>query len=249
VTGEARPEPLRWQSATIVAMTPLTSRVIGVVLAPEKPFAFRPGQHADVRLTAPDGYQARRSYSIVSAPEAGGRIELAIERLDEGEVSPFFHEVAQIGDTIEVRGPIGGHFVWDVSDGGPLVMIGAGSGVAPLMAMIRRRAAERADTPALLMLSASAWSETIFRAELLALHDRRDGFELVLTLTQEAPRRPVDHGRRIDGAMIAEALDRLSGPPRHAFVCGSNAFVETAAQGLIDAAVPAGIIRTERYGG
>jgi ferredoxin-NADP reductase len=249
VTGAARPEPLRWQSATIVEMTPLTSRVISVVLAPEIPFRFRPGQHADIRLTAPDGYQARRSYSIASAAEADGRIELAIERLDDGEVSPFFHKVAQAGDVVELRGPIGGHFVWEVGDGGPLVMIGAGSGVAPLMAMIRRRAAEGADTPALLLLSASAWSETIFRDELLALHERRDGFELVLTLTREAPRRPGDYGRRIDGAMITEALNRLPGPPRHAFVCGSNAFVEIAAQGLIDAGVPAAIIRTERYGG
>jgi len=130
---------LRWQEATINAVTPDTPRVKRFLLAPSAPFPFRAGQHVDVRLTAPDGYRAERSYSIASAPEDTARIELAIERLDDGEVSPFFHDVAEIGDAIELRGPIGGHFVWDVNDGGPLLLLGGGSGVVPLMSMLRHR--------------------------------------------------------------------------------------------------------------
>jgi ferredoxin-NADP reductase len=121
------PEPkLRWQEAKIAAIMPDTPRVKSFLLAPSAPFPFRAGQHVDVRLTAPDGYQAERSYSIASAPEETAAIELAIERLDDGEVSPFFHDIAEVGDAIELRGPIGGHFVWDVEDGGPLLLLGGG---------------------------------------------------------------------------------------------------------------------------
>ena len=145
------PEPkLRWQEAKIAAIMPDTPRVKSFLLAPSAPFPFRAGQHVDVRLTAPDGYQAERSYSIASAPEETAAIELAIERLDDGEVSPFFHDIAEVGDAIELRGPIGGHFVWDVVDGGPLLLLGGGSGVVPLMSMLRHRFA-RAGAPAVLL--------------------------------------------------------------------------------------------------
>ncbi len=241
--------PSVWGAATIAEIIPRTARVTSFLLAPETPFAFRAGQHVDVRLTAPDGYQARRSYSIASAPEAPDTIELAIERLENGEVSQFFHEVAAIGDAIELRGPIGGHFVWSVDDGGPLLLIGAGSGAAPLMAMIRHRTARGSLEPTLLILASRTWDDALFRDELIALHDRRDGFELMLTTSRDGPRRSGDHGRRIDAAMAAEALARLPRPPAHVFVCGSNAFVETATDALIAAGVAASIIRTERYGG
>jgi hypothetical protein len=132
---------LNWQQATIVGIASDTPRVKSFLFTTPAPLAFRAGQHVDVRLTAPDGYQAERSYSIASAPERTDGIELAIERLDDGEVSPFFHEVAEIGDAIELRGPIGGHFVWSVEDGGPLLLLGGGSGVVPLMSMLRHRAA------------------------------------------------------------------------------------------------------------
>ncbi|ESY69382.1 FAD-binding oxidoreductase [Mesorhizobium sp. M0051] len=237
-----------WQTAGIVRIEKRTPRVTSFFFRPSRPFAYRAGQHVDVRLTAPDGYQARRSYSIASAPETVGAIELAIEKLDDGEVSPFFHEVAAIGDEIELRGPLGGHFVWPEDVGGPLVLVGGGSGVVPLMSMARHRAARNSTVPVVLVFSARIWDEVIFRDELIALDDRRDGFDLVLTLTREAARRPADYVRRVDVAMMAQAMARLPEPPGLAFVCGSNAFVSVAAQALIDAGVAAGNIRTERYG-
>jgi ferredoxin-NADP reductase len=240
---------LLWQQAAIAGIAPLTPRVMSFVFAPSEPFAFRAGQHVDVRLTAPDGYRAERSYSIASAPETPSLLELVIERLEHGEVSPFFHEIAEIGDDIELRGPIGGHFVWGPEDGGPLLLIGGGSGVVPLMSMLRHRAAQGSREPALLLFSARTWDDVIFRDELLALDARRDGFELALTLTREPARRQRDFGRRVDAPMLTELLTRLPAPPRHVFVCGTNAFVEAGAQGAIDAGVPASIIRTERYGG
>jgi ferredoxin-NADP reductase len=240
---------LNWLPATIARIAPLTPRTTSFCFSPSTPFSFRAGQHVDVRLTAPDGYRAERSYSIASAPERPGMIELVIERLENGEVSPFFHDVAAIGDEIEIRGPIGGHFVWHVDDGGPLLLLGGGSGVVPVMSMLRHRAAKDAAVPALLLYSSRTWEDFIFRDELIALGDRRDGFELVLASTRESPRRPQDQGRRVDTAMIADSLSRLPSPPRHVFVCGANAFVETAAQSAIAAGIPAGLIRTERYGG
>ena len=164
---------LNWQEATIVGIASDTPRVKSFLFATPAPIAFRAGQHVDVRLTAPDGYQAERSYSIASAPERTDGIELAIERLDDGEVSPFFHEVAEIGDAIELRGPIGGHFVWSVEDGGPLLLLGGGSGVVPLMSMLRHRAARGSDVPALLLFSARTWEDVIFRDELIAMHDQQ----------------------------------------------------------------------------
>lgn len=249
-TGESEGKRgLEWQQAEIACIAPLTRRIMSFTFSLAQPLVFRAGQHVDVRLTAPDGYRAERSYSIASAPETPSKIELAIERLEHGEVSPFFHEIAEVGDDIEIRGPIGGHFVWGPEDGGPLLLIGGGSGVVPLVSMLRHRAAQNARVPALLLFSARSWDDVIFRDELLALAARRDGFDLALTLTREAPRRTEDFGRRVDAEMLAEVLARLPGPPRHVFVCGTNAFVEAGAQSAIQAGVPPGIIRTERYGG
>jgi ferredoxin-NADP reductase len=237
-----------WQTARIVRIEKRTPRVTSFFFQPSRPFAYRAGQHVDVRLTAPDGYQARRSYSIASAPERNGVIELAIEKLDDGEVSPFFHEVAAIGDEIELRGPLGGHFVWPEDESGPLVLVGGGSGVVPLMSMVRHRTARNSTVPVVLVFSARVWDEVIFRDELITLDDHKDGFDLVLTLTREAAHRPADYARRVDVAMMAQAMARLPEPPGVAFVCGSNAFVSAAAQALIDAGVAAENIRTERYG-
>lgn len=239
---------LHWQPAAITAIAKQTSRVSSFFFAPSRPFAFQAGQHVDVRLTAPDGYQAQRSYSIASAPEAAPTIELAIERLDDGEVSPYFHDVAIVGDSIELRGPIGGHFTWKTEDGGPLLLLGGGSGVVPLMSMIRHRAAQGSAVPALLLFSARRWDELLFRDELLALHDRHDGFVLSLALTRDHPRRKVDFARRIDAAMAAELLARLPQPPSQIFVCGANPFVSAAADAAIAAGLAPSLIRTERYG-
>ncbi|RWA83926.1 ferredoxin reductase [Mesorhizobium sp.] len=247
MSAEPRPQS-PWQAATITRIEKRTPRVTSFWFQPSRPFIHLAGQHVDIRLTAPDGYQARRSYSIASAPEAGAGIELAIERLDDGEVSPFFHDVAEVGDEIELRGPLGGHFIWEASDGGPILLVGGGSGVVPLMAMVRHRTLQKSAAPIALVFSARVWDEVIFRDELIDLDDRRDGFDLVLTLTREQARRPADYSRRIDVAMVTQAIERLPKPPALAFVCGSNAFVSAAAQALIDAGVPAEIIRTERYG-
>ena len=237
-----------WQTASITRIEKRTPRVTSFWFRPSRPFTHLAGQHVDIRLTAPDGYQARRSYSIASAPEAGAGIELAIERLDDGEVSPFFHDVAAVGDEIELRGPLGGHFIWQESDGGPILLVGGGSGVVPLMAMVRHRTLRKSAEPVALVFSARIWDEVIFRDELIGLDDRRDGFDLVLTLTREPAMRPSDYSRRVDARMMAQAVERLPKAPRLAFVCGSNAFVSAAAQALIDAGVEASLIRTERYG-
>jgi ferredoxin-NADP reductase len=235
-----------WREATIERIVRRTPRVKSFFLrAPLR--AHVAGQHVDVRLTAEDGYQAQRAYSIASAP--GDPIELAIEELEEGEVSPYFHEVAREGDTVEVRGPIGGHFIWRASDGGPLLMIGGGSGVAPLMAMARDRANTAPGVPALLVYSSRTWDDIIFRDELLRLADRRDGFDLVLTTTRGPRGRAQDHERRLDAALVAQLLAQWGHAPRHAYVCGADAFVESMTHALVQEGIDASRIRAERYGG
>lgn len=237
-----------WQSATIVEIVPRTERVTSFFLKPSDPFSFQAGQHVSVRLTAPNGYRAQRNYSIANAPGGDDVIELAIERLDGGEVSGFFHETAMVGDHIEIKAPLGGHFIWSVADGGPIVLIGGGSGIVPLTSMLRHRAALNDSTPVVLLYSSRSWDELIFRDELIALHGRKDGFELAITLTRDTARRRGNYNRRIDDAMIADVLAKLPQPPKQAFVCGSNPFVEMAAHGLMDAGISSKIVRTERYG-
>src|SRR5215218_1611962 len=157
---------MHWQNAVITRIERLSPRVKGFVFRLAEPLAFRPGQHVLVRLTAPDGYHAQRSYSIASAPApAPGKaetIELAIERLDDGEVSPFMHDVAEVDDEIELGGPIGGHFNWSPEDGGPVLFIGGGSGVVPFMSMLRHRAAMGSHVPATLVFSARSREELLF---------------------------------------------------------------------------------------
>lgn len=246
--GRVSLKPRLWQPAGVERITQECGRVKTFTLKPREPFEFVAGQHAEVRLTAPDGYRAQRSYSISSAPEATGTFDLTIERLDDGEVSPFFHEVVQVGDEIEVRGPLGGHFVWTVADGGPLLLVGGGSGVCPLMSMIRHRVMQKSDVPVALLFSARTWDELLFREELLGLFEARVGFELIVAVTRQKPARADFFGRRIDQEIVNEALGRLPGPPAYVFVCGGNPFVETATSGLMAAGIDPGIIRTERYG-
>jgi ferredoxin-NADP reductase len=237
-----------WQHAKVVEIIQRTRRIKSFVLDLAVSFAYRAGQHVDLRLTAPDGYRAMRSYSIASAPDDSSLIEVAIELLENGEVSPFFHKVAEVGDDIELRGPLGGHFVWSIADGGPLLMVGGGSGVVPLMSMIRHRHATAANLRAMLLLSAARWDDVLYRDELFELERQRNGFTLALTLTRETARREGDCRRRVDGVMMAEILARVPTPPRHVFICGSNAFVNAAADGLVAAGTPASLVRTERYG-
>jgi ferredoxin-NADP reductase len=239
---------IRWQNARIARIIQRTVRFKSFMLALTEPFTQRAGQHVDLRLTASDGYQAMRSYSIASPPDGSGVIEVAIERLVNGEVSPFFHDVAEVGDEIELRGPLGGHFIWSGTDGGPLLLAGGGSGVVPLMSMIRHRQAAAADVPAVLLLSARGWNDILYRDELLGLEQRSNGFTLVLTLTREAPMRQGDYGRRVDATMMAEVAARLPTAAEHVFICGSNHFVNAAADGAVAAGIPVSIVRTERYG-
>jgi ferredoxin-NADP reductase len=239
---------LAWKEATIVAIRALTPRVKSVRLTVPDWRGFRAGQHVDVRLTAPDGYRAERSYSIGSAPEAP-EIELIIERLDDGEVSPFFHEIAQPGDTIELRGPIGGHFTWEKKDGGPLLLVGGGSGVVPLLSVLRHRAIAAADVPSALIYSARTREELIDPEELLRRAENEANFSLFVTLTRESAVGEPFHRGRIDGDLIGAAIAALGARPRLSYVCGSTAFVDSAARLLLDMGVPFPSIRTERYGG
>jgi ferredoxin-NADP reductase len=247
VIDSAAPTASRWQEAVIERLLPRTSRVLSVFLRSTLG-PYEAGQHVDVRLTAPDGYQAQRSYSIASAPGAE-QVELAIERLENGEVSPYFHEIARPGDAIEVRGPIGGHFIWRPEDGGPLLLIAGGSGIVPLMSMLRHRAAVAPDAPALLVYSARTWSDLAYREELLTMQEREAGFELVVTTTREPRGRPDDFDRRLDRTLLRVILNRWHQTPHHSYVCGSNAFVEAVSTGLVLEAIPAASVRTERYGG
>jgi ferredoxin-NADP reductase len=240
---------VRWQEAMIERIVLKTASVKSVFLRPQHWLPFTAGQHLDIRLTAPDGYQAQRSYSVASAPEAEGVYELVVERLDDGEVSPYFHDVAEMGDVIETRGPFGGHFVWRISDGGPLLLIGGGSGVAPLMSIVRHRSERGNDVRVILLFAVRTWDDVIFRDELIARDEVESNFEMLLSLSQDTPRRPQDAGRRIDASLVRSALERIGTQPKLTFVCGSNPFVEAITSHLLDLHLPPETIRTERFGG
>ena len=239
--------PTHWQEAVIERIATATPRIISVFL---KAGVARhvAGQHLDVRLTAPDGYAAQRSYSIASAP-GDASIELVIEKLDDGEVSPYFHDIAQAGDAIEVRGPLGGHFIWRREDGGPLLLVAGGSGIAPLMAMVRDWSHAAVDVPLMLVCSARTWEELAFRDELLRLEASRLDFRFVAAITRGPKQRPADRDQRLDAAALKQLIAQWAHAPRHVFVCGSNRFVEGVTRGLPDDTLAAGMIRTERYGG
>jgi ferredoxin-NADP reductase len=241
--------PVRWQDATIVARQPQTPNITSFLLRPVAPFQWHAGQHVDIRLTAADGYRAVRSYSIASAPDDSGVIELAIERLADGEVSTFFHDIALVGDSVELKGPLGGHFMWRPVDQGTVLLVGAGSGLVPLLAMIRHRAVTGAAPPFHLLLSARTSADILYRNELEALTVRKDGFSVTLAITREPARRQSDYSRRIDTAMMCDVLSAFRTPPSRLFMCGTNGFVNAATDGAIAAGVPADTIRTERYGG
>jgi ferredoxin-NADP reductase len=203
------------------------------------------GQHVDVRLTAEDGYQAQRSYSIASAPESP-HLELTVERVDDGEVSEWFTEEARTGDQFELRGPIGGHFAWRVEDGGPLLLVAGGSGLVPLMAMLRHRAARGSNVDARLLLSARRLHEVIYRDELGAFATD-PGVEVAITLTREQPSGWQGFDRRIDHAMLVEVGPPPATAPR-IFVCGPTGFVERAADLLVALGHDPRAIRAERFG-
>ena len=247
IEGVAQTVP--WQSCTIEDIVQQTPSIKSFFLRLSKPFAHIAGQHVDVRLTAPDGYRAMRSYSIASAATSSGIIELAIERLPDGEVSSYFHDVAAVGDEIELRGPLGGHFLWPEPAVDAVLLIGAGSGLVPLMAMIRHRRTPSPAVPTALLLSARTAADVLFSDELHALEIDDAGFVLALAITREKPTRSSDFGRRIDGVMVQDVVARLHRRPSQLFVCGSNGFVNIATKGALLAGLLPSIIKTERYGG
>ena len=227
--------PGRWQIATVTAITDETPRVKSFRLELPMWMAHLPGQHYDVRLTAPDGYQAQRSYSIASSPLDEGEIELTIDRLDDGEVSPYFHDVVAMGDRVEVRGPFAAYFVWRGE--APALLMGGGSGVVPLMSILRHRRRAMPDLSMRLIYSVRIAEDVIYADEL--------GDETLLTYTREAPPGWTGPRGRIDRTLIAAAGLPGGGT---AFVCGSNGFVEAAAGLLLKAGYSAERIRTERFG-
>ena len=237
----------QWQQATVEEITVETYRARTFRVSIPVWRTFRPGQHVDVRLTARDGYQAQRSYSIASPPEANGLLDLTVELVEDGEVSSWFHEVAQAGDTFELRGPVGGPFTWSVDDGGPLLLVGGGSGVVPLMSMIRHRAAQADAAAALLLYSSPSLDDVIYRDELNALAQAPKAPVIVQTLTRFQPPAWSGFDRRVDDAILRDVLGRL-GDPEHAFVCGPTPFVEAVASGLVLAGIETNLIRTERFG-
>jgi len=241
-----RLKPLTWQLCDVAELVAETPRVKTLVLdAPDWP-GHLAGQHVDIRLTAEDGSQAQRSYSIASAPDEG-RLALTVERLADGEVSPYLTDVLVVGDKLELRGPIGGYFVWEASEGGPVLLLGGGSGVVPLMAMIRHRRAAGSDASMRLLYSAKRADDLIYREELEELAGRGNGFETFFTLTREQPDGWQGFGRRVD----RELLDEVGWPAAEdplAYVCGPTAFVEAVASALVDSGLPPHRIKTERFG-
>ena len=206
----------------------------------------RAGQHVDVRLTAPDGYRAQRSYSVASAPE-DGRLALTVDRLDDGEVSPYLTDELVAGDKLELRGPVGGWFVWEAKDGGPLLLVGGGSGVVPLMAMIRHRAAVGSEVPARLVYSSRSYEEVIYREELEALAAGDDRLEVIHTLTRSRPEGWEGYGRRIDARMLSEVAWSPERNPL-SFVCGPTPLVEAAGTALVGLGHDPARVKTERFG-
>jgi ferredoxin-NADP reductase len=235
-----------WRLADVVEVVPETPRTKSLVLEVPRWEGHRAGQHVDVRLTAEDGYQAQRSYSIASAPE-DERLILTVDRLDDGEVSPYLTEVLMAGDKLELRGPIGGYFTWEEGDGGPLLLVGGGSGVVPLMAMIRHRVAVGSEVSARLLYSSRSYEEIIYRKELENLAARDGSLEVIHTLTRSWPEGWSGYDRRIDAEMLAEVGWHPEDSPL-AFVCGPTPLVEAVGAALVGLGHDPARVKTERFG-
>jgi ferredoxin-NADP reductase len=238
---------LEWQIGTVVKVRLETQSVKTFTLALPDWVPHRAGQHYDVRLTAPDGYQAQRSYSIASSPEQRDQIELTVERLDDGEVSTYMHDVLIVGDQVELRGPIGGYFVWEASMGGPLLLVAGGSGIVPLMAMLKHRHAVGSDVPVRLVYSSRTYEDIIYREEIDQLAKDDPSLEVIHTLTRQKPIGWAGYTRRIDEQMLNDAI-RPFGKNLIAYICGPTALVEGVANSLVALGIPPGLIRTERFG-
>jgi ferredoxin-NADP reductase len=244
VAGTALPGRLNWRVADVVETIPETVRATNLVLDVAGWSGHRPGQHVDVRLTAEDGYQAQRSYSIASAPDVE-RLALTIERIDEGEVSPYLTSVLEAGDHLELRGPIGGYFVWDPDDPAPVFLVAGGSGIVPLMSMMRHHAALDSDVPFRLVTSTRTIDALLYREELVDVTSA--SVEVAHTLTRAAPEGWTGYTRRVDAEMLGQAGWSAADSPS-VFVCGPTPFVEAVASALVGLGHAPGRVKTERFG-
>jgi ferredoxin-NADP reductase len=237
---------LSWRLARVAEIRPETPRVVSLILDVPGWDGHLTGQHVDVRLTAEDGYQAERSYSIASAPD-DHRVELTVERLDDGEVSPYLAGELHEGDQFELRGPIGGYFVWEPGLGGPLLLVAGGSGVVPLMAMLRYRAASGGRVPTRLLYSSRTLEDVIYREELERLAAAGDGLTVIHTLTRAQPPGWQGYSRRIDATVLKEVGWRPDERPL-AYVCGPTRLVEAVADDLVALGHDPFRVKTERFG-
>src|SRR5712692_4809 len=238
---------LSWQLGEVVATQAETARTKSITLALPTWMGHRAGQHVDVRLTAEDGYQAERSYSIASPPEEQPRVRLTVERLDDGEVSPYLTGELRVGDQLELRGPIGGYFVWEARLGGPLLLVAGGSGIVPLMAMLRHRAAVGSTIPTRLLYSSRSFEDVIYHDELNELVRSATMLEVLHTLTRVQPPGWTGYHRRVDTEMLREVAWPTDQRPLM-FICGPTPFVETAAASLVTLGDEPARIKTERFG-
>ena len=242
MAGTAVRGRLTWQTATVSSVVDETAKVRTLSLEVPDWAGHWAGQHLDVRLTADDGYRAERSYSIATAP--GEPVGITVERLDDGEVSPHLTEDVRPGDQIEILGPIGGYFVWDPVDGGPLLLLAGGSGVVPLRAILRHRVREESPVPVRLLYSSRTWADVIYRTEL---EQRTQGVAVTYTLTRAQPAGWMGYGRRVDQQMLTEVAWPATQAPL-AYVCGPTSFVESVAAGLVALGYPPDRVKTERFG-
>jgi ferredoxin-NADP reductase len=242
MAGTAVRGRLTWQVATVGPVTDETPQVRTIALDVPGWLGHRAGQHLDVRLTAEDGYRAERSYSIASAP--GEQVAITVERLDDGEVSPYLTEELRPGDELELRGPIGGYFVWEPSDGGPLLLLAGGSGVVPLRAILRHRERTGSTVPVRLLYSSRSEADVIYRAEL---ENPPKGVEVIHTLTRHQPPGWTGYARRVDADLLAEVAWPAADAPL-AYACGPTSFVETVSAGVVGLGYPALRVKTERFG-
>jgi ferredoxin-NADP reductase len=238
---------LEWQIATLTRIQLETPNVKTLTFSLPSWDPHLPGQHYDIRLTAPDGYQTERSYSIASEPEREGEIDLTVERLEDGEVSPYLDDVMVMGDQVELRGPIGGYFVWEARMGGPLLLVGGGSGIVPLMSMIRHRAFTGSKVPIWLLDSVRTPMDVIYADELKRLSETSDGLEVIYTYTRQQPPGWTGYQRRIDAQMLHEVIRPIDKPFR-AYICGPTLLVESVANQLVQLGIAPENIRTERFG-
>jgi ferredoxin-NADP reductase len=241
----ALPGRLTWQLARVLELVDETPRAKSIILEPPAWPGHRAGQHVDIRLTAEDGYQAQRSYSIASGPEDDVLV-LTVERLDDGEVSPYLVDELRPGDELELRGPIGGYFVWEQASGGPLLLLAGGSGIVPLRAMLRHWSAVHSSENVHLVYSSRSLEDVIYRAELSELAAREHA-EVTLALTRSWPQDWGGHRGRITPELLADAASSPAEPPL-VFMCGPSGFVESLAEVLVASGHDAGRIRTERFG-